>query len=186
MRSKAEARARALHRREALGPEYRQEASHRISERLRQEGEWRDASVVFLYCGYKDEVQTAELMEAAFREGRQVFLPKVVSDSGMVFVQADPAEELVCGAYGIPEPSMSGAPGAYVRPDIIIVPCVAADRRGNRIGHGKGYYDRSLVKYGDIPFVCLAYDCQLADEFETEDTDIKMDMIITEKEIIRL
>jgi len=186
MRSKAEARARALHRREALGPEYRQEASRGISERLRQEGVWREASVVFLYCGYKDEVQTAELMEAAFREGKRVFLPKVVSDSGMVFVQADPAEELVYGAYGIPEPSMTGNPGAEVRPDIIIVPCVAADRRGNRIGHGKGYYDRSLVKYGDIPFVCLAYDCQLADEFETEDTDIKMDMIITEKEIIRL
>ena len=184
MKAKAEARRQALKRRSLIPGEYREQASLEISKRLVGCREWKEAGNVFLYYGYKDEVQTEELIKEALREGKGVFLPKIVSDSRMVFIRLPSLSGLEKGAYGIPEPR--GEEQADVRPDIIVVPCVAVDRSGNRIGRGKGYYDRFLTGHTDRPLICLAFDVQLSCGFETEATDIRMGLIITEKEILRI
>ena len=186
MRTKAAVRREAAERRHKLPPGYRIKASSEIAGRLMSEGVWKSASAVFLYYGYGDEVQTEELIEAALKENKAAALPKVISDSEMAFIRFTSLQDMQKGAFGIPEPVGDKETGCGFRPDIIIVPCVAVDRRGNRAGHGKGYYDRFLKEYSDSLFVCTAFDCQLTEEFEAEDTDIKMDMIITEKEIIRI
>lgn len=183
--NKREARREALKRRRGLTAGYRERASGLIAERLILEEVWKRASVIFLYYGYGDEVQTGKLMEAGLSEGKRIFLPRVVSDKDMVFIEISSFEELKAGAYGIPEPVYNEKKICREVPELVAVPCVACDRRGGRAGHGKGYYDRSLCAYKGVPFVCLAYDCQLLDSIETDGNDIGMDIIITEKEVIR-
>ena len=183
--NKKEARREALERRAALSDEYRKEASHVIAQKLRKEKSWKNASSVFMYYGYKDEVETRELIDAAVAEGKKVCLPKVISDEKMVFIEISSADDLRNGAYGIPEPVYKETGIFTGKPELVIMPCVALDRRGNRAGHGRGYYDRFLSGMKDVPLVCLAYDCQILDSIETDDRDVRMDIMITEKETIR-
>ncbi|MBQ8956234.1 MAG: 5-formyltetrahydrofolate cyclo-ligase [Lachnospiraceae bacterium] len=188
MKSKSAIRAWASERRRALNEDYRKQASVKIAEKLMSESIWKEAGCIYLYYGCGDEVLTEALILEALKSGNKVFLPRVVSDSSMVFIQITSLDNMESGAFGIPEPACEGSKVSEIRPDIIIVPCVAVDRSGNRAGHGKGYYDRFFAEWGgnDIPKVCLAFDCQIAEDFETGDTDVRMDMIITEKEIIKL
>ena len=182
-------RKEALARRRGLSEAYRRQASEAIMNRLCEETVWQKAGTVFLYYGYKDEVQTEGLISHALSEGKRVYLPRVISDDEMVFIRIHSLYGMESGAFGIKEPPYRAGDKESVseadRPDMIIVPCVAVSRGGNRIGHGRGYYDRYLSLMGDVPLVCLAFDCQLADEFEAESTDIRMKTIITEHEIIR-
>ncbi len=184
--NKGEARKEGMKSRALLTDIYRKEASEKIAERLRTADIWKEAADIFLYYGYKNEVQTEGLIQAALEEGKHVFLPKVVSEEDMVFIRIASMKDISEGAYGIPEP-LNREPDIYTgEPQLVTVPCVAVDREGNRAGHGRGYYDRSLGRMKDASFVCLAYDCQVLDHIETDENDIRMDVIITEKEIIAL
>ncbi|MBQ9360368.1 MAG: 5-formyltetrahydrofolate cyclo-ligase [Lachnospiraceae bacterium] len=182
-------RKEVLARRRGLSEVYRKQASEAIMNRLCEETVWQKAVTVFLYYGYKDEVQTERLILQALSEGKKVYLPRVISDEEMAFLRIQSLDDLESGAFGIKEPPYRGDDRKNTsetdRPDIIVVPCVAVSRDGNRIGHGKGYYDRYLSLIGDVPFLCLAFDCQLVGAFEAESMDIRMDTIITEHETIR-
>lgn len=162
------------------------EASADISGRLRMESVWTDAEDIFFYYGCGYEVRTEEMIRDALNAGKRVFLPKVISGNDMVFIEILSPEDTEYGAFGIPEPVYDEMKPASECPDIVIVPCVAVDRYGNRAGHGRGYYDRYLKSMQQVPFICPAFDCQIFDHIETDDNDIRMDIIITEKEIIRV
>jgi 5-formyltetrahydrofolate cyclo-ligase len=180
--TKAELRKTAAKRRQGMTDEVRAKASALIAQRLFSLKEWKKASSVFLYCGSGDEVQTDVVIDRALSEGKKVALPRVISDSEMVFIEITSMEELVTGTYGIREPEDTGEYAKY-SPDLILVPCVGADRKGRRIGHGRGYYDRYLQDMKDILKICPAYECQIVERLVTEDTDIDMDIIITEEDI---
>ena len=138
------------------------------------------ASSVFLYYSCGDEVQTDDVIDRALSEGKKVALPRVISDSDMVFIEISSAKDMVSGTYNIPEPEDKGI-YTYRRPDLIVIPCVAVDMKGNRIGHGKGYYDRYLKDMPDVIKICLAFSTQIVEDFAAEDTDIGMDIIVTEE-----
>ncbi len=184
--NKKDARREAEKRRSLLAGEYMSEASAKIYARLRQESAWTDAGYVFIYYGVGYEVRTEEVIRDALQAGKRVFLPKVISGNQMVFIEVLSPEDTEYGAFGIPEPVYDEKKAADELPDLVIVPCVAVDRKGNRAGHGRGYYDRYLKSMRQVPFICPAYDCQVFDHIETDDNDIRMDIIITEKEIIRV
>lgn len=184
--NKKDARALARKKLTNLDETYRVKASGEIARRLTSENMWNKASDILFYFGTGSEVQTKKLIDQAADEGRNVFIPKVISDTDMVFLRISSSDDVMPGAYGISEPEYDPA-GVYSGcPDMVVVPCVAVDRCGNRAGHGKGYYDRYLGKIRNASFICLAYDCQLFPYIETDENDIRMDIIITEKEIIRI
>jgi 5-formyltetrahydrofolate cyclo-ligase len=146
---------------------------------------WKKAGSVALYMPIRGEVDTALLLEGAWREGKAVFLPRVEEADGlqagksgkMRFVFCRSPADLRKGAYGIPEPLPDTEPlsGFFPRPpDLFVVPGVAFDRQGGRLGFGGGYYDRFLasclsekspggMRFSSF-FVGLAYSFQLREE----------------------
>lgn len=142
---------------------------------------FRQASCVALYYSIPGEVQTAEFLEKWFKK-KQLLLPLVVGNDLRLLLYKG-KDTLKPGAFGIPEPvaQENSVPESTI--DLIIVPGVAFDRGLNRMGRGKGFYDRLLATL-QIPKIGICFDFQLQDTVPVEPFDRKMDMIITENEII--
>lgn len=129
-----------------------------------------------LYHSLKDEVDTHAFIRKWSREKR-ILLPVVTGDDLELRLYTGP-EDLTVGAYGIEEPT-----GAlftdYSTIDLIVVPGVAFDRDGNRLGRGKGYYDRLLPRIPSAYKIGICFPFQVVDEVPAEPFDIRMDEIIT-------
>ena len=171
-----------------LSEDYRREASGRIIRSLTDMELWRKAQIICLYYSHGNEVETTALLEDEAYKDKTFLLPKVVSDTELLFTRFTSLRDMTPGAFGIMEPGEVREDGTIFRPDIVITPCVAVSRDGSRIGHGRGYYDRyfATLTASGVKKICLAYECQLTGDFHTDDTDVKMDIIITEREIIRV
>lgn len=155
--------------------------SEMILKRLEETELFRQASCIALYYSIPGEVQTADFLEKWF-DKKQLLLPLVVGDD-LRLLSYKGKETLRPGAFGIPEPADQKPTVFESEIDLIIVPGVAFDRQLNRMGRGKGYYDRLLATL-QIPKIGICYDFQLQDTVPVEPFDKKMDLIITEKEII--
>lgn len=155
--------------------------SEMILKRLEETELFRQASCIALYYSIPGEVQTADFLEKWF-DKKQLLLPLVVGDD-LRLLPYKGKETLRPGAFGIPEPADQKPTVFESEIDLIIVPGVAFDRQLNRMGRGKGYYDRLLATL-QIPKIGICYDFQLQDTVPVEPFDKKMDLIITEKEII--
>ncbi len=145
-----------------------------------------------LYYPIKSEVDTLDILKYCLSNGWSVYLPKItVNDKSknpkneMNYVKFKSFDNLISGPYNIKEPKSNRS---TKRLHIIFVPGLAFDRKGNRIGYGKGYFDRYLKKarqYSkNILFVGLCFDFQIVNPIKTHEHDVKMDYIITENEII--
>lgn len=137
---------------------------------------FRAANTILLYHSLKDEVDTHAFIRKWSREKR-ILLPVVTGDDLELRLYTGP-EDLTVGAYGIEEPT-----GAlftdYSAIDLIVVPGVAFDRDGNRLGRGKGYYDRLLPRIPSAYKIGICFPFQVVDEVPAEPFDIRMDEIIT-------
>ena len=149
--------------------------------------EFRDASTVMLYMPIAMEVDTVELTLAAWQADKTVLMPKVTLEPRrMSAVQVRSFEDdFTVGAFGIREPA-----GAEAWPvdgiDLIVVPALAYDRCGNRLGKGGGFYDRFLALPSRRGVPCgLGFDEQLLDEVPTDDHDQPIDMVVTDREVLR-
>jgi 5-formyltetrahydrofolate cyclo-ligase len=149
--------------------------------------EYSAASEVFAYMALPDEVDLSEVIKQALKDGKKVALPKILSqDEGiMEFFYLDPqktlSEQTGDGAYGILEPdeTLPAAPDPALR-TLILVPGRAFTKDGERLGRGKGYYDRYLKKR--LPNVTVAGVCfsfQVLPEVPTDLNDVKMDVVFT-------
>lgn len=154
--------------------------SERIQTRLEETELFRRASCVALYNAIAGEVQTSCLLEKWCDE-KHLLLPRVVG-SDLCFSPYCGADTLRRGAFGIMEPDIDTSV-AMTDIDLIVVPGIAFDRRLNRLGRGGGYYDR-LLSMAEVPAVGLCFDFQLFEAIPTEPFDKKMDMIVTEKEVV--
>lgn len=151
--------------------------STEIMSRVEQTELFRTASCVALYHALPGEVQTAEFIEKWYRE-KQLLLPVVHGDDLELRLYTGP-EAVKAGAFGILEP-VAGSP-VIPTIDLIIVPGVAFDRQKNRLGRGKGYYDR-LLTLVEAPKLGVCFGFQLFDRIPAEPFDQKMDLILTENE----
>ncbi len=133
------------------------------------------------YFPFRDEADPRPLMRFLAAGGWTCALPVTTGGpEGLVFREWRPDEPVAAGRYGIPVPRET-APA--VRPDIVLVPLLAYDGAGRRLGYGAGYYDRALAslrRAGAVLAVGLAYDGQRMTQVPTEDHDERLDMIVTE------
>ena len=186
MTAKADVRSEAFRRRVAL-PD-KDAASRSAVERLTALPEYAAATTVLWYADARSELRTRSVLPDAVASGKTVAVPWCDGPELRLFALGS-VEELAEGAYGIPEPSpeLRGRAGRSVRPeslDLIVVPGVAFDRRGGRVGHGRGYYDRLLADVRpDAVRVGLCFECQLFDSVPAEPHDLPMDLVITESAV---
>ncbi len=174
---KAALRAKKRSQIAAATDEYIEKSDAAIFEKLISLPQLESAATVFLYYSVGREVSTIKLLKRLLEEGRRVALPKCRSCGEMSFRLLESLEQLLPGRFGIPEPE-----GEEVRPergDIIIVPALCCDAAGNRLGHGAGYYDRYLAGT-DAFTVCLCRAEFLEESLPAEDTDVAVDMVITD------
>ncbi|BET58714.1 MULTISPECIES: 5-formyltetrahydrofolate cyclo-ligase [Geobacter] len=171
--------------RRSLAPAEVRRASEAIQRSFADSDGFRKSRVVALYAPIRGEVDTGDVLRLALDQGKTVLLPAVCGDELRFIEVTDPAG-LRSGSFGIPEPCLTGKAVAPDCADIIVVPGVAFDLAGRRIGYGKGFYDRALhhlEKTGRLVGFC--YDFQLVDEIRGEPHDVALDLIVTEKRIIR-
>lgn len=149
---------------------------------------WSKARTVALYLAARQEVSTEILLDTAWKEGKTVLLPRCLppeyGEGIMEFAICGSRQHLVSASFGLLEPD-SSCPATHIPPDLIIVPAVGLTRTGDRLGYGKGFYDRLLAKPGwsDIPRVALVYEFQLVD-FPADLRDMPMHACVTEKELL--
>jgi 5-formyltetrahydrofolate cyclo-ligase len=150
--------------------------------------EYAAARTVMFYVDVRSEVRTRNSLPDALTSGKRIVVPYCVNNELELFLLKD-MEELSIGMYKIlePRPELRSLAEKRVSPgelDLVMVPGVAFDRKGSRMGHGFGYYDKLLQHArDDAPLVALAFECQLFPEIPTQAHDIFMDKIITEKAI---
>ncbi|MFA6456548.1 MAG: 5-formyltetrahydrofolate cyclo-ligase [Bacteroidota bacterium] len=171
--------------RESLSKAEVRERSKLILEQLLSLPEFFRADTVHTYISSKNnEVDTHELIRVLVKQKKRVIVP--ISDKAtktMKHSELFSLSELVGGAYGILEPKMY-RPVPVRNLQAIIVPALAVDLKGNRLGFGAGFYDRFLHAM-QVPVIALAYDFQIVDEVPIEPTDVPVSFIVTEHEIIR-
>ncbi|NDW19773.1 5-formyltetrahydrofolate cyclo-ligase [Dysgonomonas sp. 216] len=143
-------------------------------------GTFQDAQNIFIYNSLSDEVSTLDFINRWAKE-KQFFLP-VVTGNDLQFVKYEADKKFVVSDYGIKEPE-GKAFVEYDKIDMIIVPGVAFDRKLNRMGRGKGYYDRFLPKLKALK-VGVCFDFQLLNSIPFDKNDVKMDMIVSENDLI--
>lgn len=159
--------------------EQRSQISDRIRHYTEQLPEFQRARTVLLYHSLQDEVDTSMFLKSWQRDKR-LLLP-VVKKNDLIIRDYLP-ENLKPGSFGILEPQGKEITDLSVI-DLIIIPGVAFDRNRNRLGRGKGYYDRLLARLKAYK-IGICYDCQIIDRIPTEKHDIPMDYVITESGII--
>jgi 5-formyltetrahydrofolate cyclo-ligase len=147
--------------------------------------EFCNSCMVGLYAPVHNEVETAEVLATILASSRAAIYPAVNGDK-LEFRRVDSPDKLQKGAFGIFEPDVTCEVIDPDRADLIVVPGIAFDEAGKRIGYGKGYYDRALHHLeGSGKLVGFCYDCQLVGEIAGEPHDVTMDLLITEKRVIR-
>ncbi|MBI5613429.1 5-formyltetrahydrofolate cyclo-ligase [Candidatus Gottesmanbacteria bacterium] len=139
--------------------------------------------IVCVYASTAEEVDTTTLIDFLFKEKKIVVVPKISKERCLVLFRIESIDDLSVGAFGVLEPKQQCKEVFTTSVDLFIVPGIAFDRQGNRLGWGKGYYDR-LLQGVTVPRIALAYSFQVVDYIPHDDHDIRMTSIRTEKEII--
>jgi 5-formyltetrahydrofolate cyclo-ligase len=162
------------------------ELSRRIVAKFFGLEEYRAARTVLLYLDVRAEVRTRHDLPSALASGKRIVVPWCNDDGQLELFHLEHVDELSVGMYKILEPRLElrllpAKQVAVTELDVVMVPGVAFDRRGARMGHGKGYYDKLLENVRpDTPVVALAFECQLFPEIPNEPHDVFMDKILTE------
>lgn len=165
----------------ALPPEAVKSRSFQAQKTLLNSAEFAAAHTVALYSPIRNEVETDELFRVALALGKKVLFPAMDKQS-LAFRVVGSSSDLECGGFGILEPKKSCQTVDPGEAALIVVPGVAFDVRGRRIGYGKGFYDKALHRLeGCGSLIGLCYQFQLLEEIVAEPHDVLMDAIVTEQ-----
>lgn len=171
-------------RRNSLPDRETREKSLLIKERLFGERDFNEAGVVLFYVNKGSEVQTQVMIEEALAAGKRVVVPVTLKEEGIQVCEIKSLDELVPGSFGVPEPDKKYR--RFVSPEIIdlaIIPGVAFDLSGFRLGYGGGYFDRFLSRI-KTSTIGLSFEVQIRESLPRERKDIPVDKIITERQVL--
>ena len=180
-RAKQSLRELLIQKRRMMSAEERTAQSARILSQLEKMTVFQEAKTVLLYYPKNNEVDVLPLFKRYKRD--KVLLLPVTHRRGMTANPYEGNDKMHRGKVGIPEPTTPPYEGEI---DLIIVPAVAFDKQGNRLGRGGGYYDRFLKKQSHATFIGVGYDFQLVDEVPVRQHDQKMHRIILPSQTIQV
>ena len=179
--SKEDIRKRLLNIRRYLSREEVLEMSRNIKERLFALSEYKSCKVVMFYIAHDNEVETREMIIESLHS-KKVLIPCTSLERNMIYpVEIENLDDLERGAFGILEPRNKKIYRGDI--DVIIVPGIAFDPRGYRIGYGKGFYDRFLIGTNALK-IGIAYDFQIVNRIPEDENDVPVDMIVSEKRVL--
>lgn len=161
----------------ALSPAQIEAASADLTAQLLAHPLFRAARSLYAYLSYNQEVRTLPLIRQAQALGKRVAVPKVYGETDMRFLWLDDPSRIAPGAFGIPEPVDDG-PEADDPAALVLMPGLAFDPQGHRLGYGGGFYDRFLAAEPH-PTIALCYAFQLLPRLETEAHDIPVDAVLS-------
>lgn len=179
LETKKEIRKRIRLLRRELPQEEREFYDRQITEQVLEHPLFRNAEEIYCYISAPEEAATSEIMKSAWKSGKKVAVPLVTGAHEMEFHYIDSLRDVSAGYQGILEPT--GRNPADGSRGLVILPGVAFDRKGNRIGYGKGFYDTYLQKHPTLKKLAIAYSLQCVDEILSQPHDICVETIITEK-----
>ena len=173
---KKQLRSMIREKKRAMTPEQIEKASARLRELFAQTQEYKNAKTIYGYLPYNQEVRTVPMLEQALRDGKKVAVPKVYGDQ-MRFIYMTDLSQVAAGYAGIPEP-VADEPVADDPTALVLMPGLAFDKEGHRIGYGGGFYDRFLCDEPNHPTVALCYEFQMLPKVETEEFDSPVDRVL--------
>ena len=173
---KKELRRQIREKKRAMTPAQIEEASCRLGELFTGTEQYKAAKSVYGYLPYNQEVRTVPMLERALADGKRVAVPKVYGDE-MRFIWMTDLSQVEKGYSGIPEP-VADDPVADDPHALVLMPGLAFDPQGHRIGYGGGFYDRFLAQEPEHPTVALCYEFQMLQSLETEEFDIPVDCVL--------
>lgn len=184
MESKSQLRKRVLNVRNNMSKEDVKKNSNAIMDKITSLDIYKHSKVVFIYMDFKNEVMTSNLIKRMLSEKKRVVIPYTDSiNTVLIPSEITKESDLKQNSFGYYEPK-SILPVNIEEIDLVIVPGVVFDKNLNRIGFGKGYYDKILNRLKpSAKKIALAHDFQVLEDIPAEEHDVKMDMIITEKNI---
>lgn len=162
-----------------------------IKDKFFESSFYKESENIFIYISYDSEINTKYIITRAIKEGKKIYVPRTeFSTKLMNAVIIENFDNLVESRYGILEPKKDEP---FIDPndlDLIVVPGVAFDKNGGRVGYGAGYYDRYFKRINNenkskIVKLALAYDFQLMDKVPTDEEDVLIDAVMTEKQFIK-
>lgn len=180
---KLKLRQTMLAKRQGISAESVSALSAKIAERLMQDSDVKQAQNVALYAAFRQEVSTAELADWFLSQGKRVCFPRVEENERLVFVPIKSLSQLKPGRFGVLEPDLVSSWVPLEELDLMLIPGVAFDEKGGRLGLGKGYYDRTLKDFRGLS-VGLAYDFQIVSEVPQEVWDQRVDRVFAESRVI--
>lgn len=181
-------RDQVLSDRKEIPEEEWRDKSFAIKNSLKNSDFFKEAEVVHTYISMNErrEVNTDELIEELFESEKKIIVPVTnFSDHSLTHIELHSFGELITNKWGVREPENKDDEVEPEDLDLIIIPMAAADRKGNRLGYGQGFYDRFLEQTVGLK-VGLVFSDFLFDEIPAEEFDVKLDVIITEEELIFL
>ncbi|HEX5185461.1 MAG TPA: 5-formyltetrahydrofolate cyclo-ligase [Nitrososphaeraceae archaeon] len=186
--TKSEIRRKILTQRNSISTNTIIMHSKSINNKIIAIEEYENSKSLGVYYPIGSEVQTFDLIRNSLNHNKMVCLPKIIDSRTIEFFKIieDSFEKISFqkGKYGIFEPSISTE--TIEKIDMLIIPGIAFDLKGNRIGYGKGYYDRYLSSRKAKYKIGLAYEIQVLNNIPNNELDIPIDIIVTEKRIIRI
>ncbi len=174
--NKPELRRMIRQRKRAMSEEQIAEKSRQLGALFANSELYAQASAIYGYLPYNQEVRTVPILEKALADGKWVAVPKVFGDT-MAFIWLTDLTQVEKGYAGIPEPVADG-PIADDKTALVLMPGLAFDPQGHRIGYGGGFYDKFLALEPEHPTVALCYDFQMLEALDTEEFDIPVDLVL--------
>lgn len=175
-------RKRMLAARDKIGGATRTEKSVAACDCLFSSSPWKDSSGIAVFVSIKNEFPTAAIIERAWQEGKAVSAPRIVDRQRreMVFLSMKSWSDLIPGSLGIPEPSC-GTPIQFSPKDLMLLPGLAFDKSGWRIGYGGGFYDHFLTTLAVEPrLIGLCFSEQIIDDVPHDSFDVPVDGICSD------
>ena len=183
LKDKENLRSALKKKRDGLSKELRFKKSEKIVNFLRNINEFKQSKTIFCYVSYKSEVETFSFINYILESDTDLFVPKIISRTKMIAVKLDDIANLEFDDIGILTPKSNKILSEKV--DAVITPGIGFTKKGGRLGYGRGYYDRWFSINEVKTKIGIAFEEQVVMNLPLEKTDINMDIIITEKEIIK-
>lgn len=177
-------RKKLLEERGRIPKSVRDEAAEKIFREAVKLPAYTLADKLLIYVSNENELSTRRLLSYALDTGREVYCPRCVpGGNDMVFRRVRSLSDLKKGSFGLLEPDVTCEAGSFTDQSLCVTPALAFDRRGYRIGYGRGYYDKFFCTFPGIK-LGLCYEGFLLDDVFRDGFDVPVDVIMTEKKLV--